>query len=244
MPDWEKLVGERLAQLALDEGERREVVAELAGHLQEIYEELREKGASREEAISVALLQVENWEKLQREIYIARTKESVMNARTSRLWVPSFTTLAASVITLVGVGFLGLQPGPLGSRPHHEEWSSHIIGGITGGSHIVNEYSVWLMLLPFLGALGAHLSRRAGGTMREVVLSGVFPAVAWLTIVLVVLSFAAWLGGGIAAVMTPVITPVGPSGLVAVLVLIPGACLLIGVLIYYGMAKRWTRSAF
>jgi hypothetical protein len=197
MPDWEKLVSARLAPLALDERERQEVITELAGHLEEIYEAFRRKGASHDDAIRRALLQVDNWNKLQREIYVARTKENAMNGRTSRLWVPSFVTLAASVFTLVAFGFLGLQPGPLGSRPHHEEWSSHLIGGITSGSHVVNEYTVWLMVLPFIGALGACLFMRAGGTLREIVISGVFPAVAWLTIVLVVLSFAASLGHGL-----------------------------------------------
>jgi len=156
-----------------------------------------------------------------------------MNARTSRLCVPSFVTLATSVITLVAFGLLGLQQ-PLGSRPGHEEWSSHLIGGITGGPHAVNEYLVWLMALPLIGALGARLSSRAGGTPREIIIAGVFPAVAWLGIVLVLLSFAASLGHDLEAVFTPV----GPVGLVTVLVAIPGACLLFGVLVYHAAATR------
>ena len=239
MLDWEKLVSRRLAQLELEERERQEVIGELAGHLEEIYEAIRQKGASHDDASRAALLQVDNWNKLQREIYVARTKEKAMNARTSRLWVPSFVTLAASVITLVAFGLLGLPPGPLGSRPHHEEWSSHLIGGITGGPHAVNEYTVWLMALPLIGALGARLSSRSGGTLREIIISGVFPAVGWLTIVLFLLSFAASLGHGLEAVTAPV----GPLGLITVLVIIPGACLLLGVLVYYAGAKRWRKSA-
>jgi hypothetical protein len=239
MPDWEKLVSGRLALLALGEREKQEVITELAGHLEEIYEAFRQKGTAHDDAIRGALLQVDNWNKLQQEIYIARTKENVMNARTSRLWVPSFVTLAASVITLVAFGFLGLQPGPLGSRPHHGPLFSHLIGGITSGSHIVNEYTVWLMVLPLIGALGARLSRRAGGSLRDIIISGVFPALAWLTIVLVVLSFAVSLGHSLEAV----IAPVGPVGLITVLVVIPGACLLLGVLVYHAAAKRWTKSA-
>jgi hypothetical protein len=239
MRDWEKVVSARLAQLALDERERHEVISELAGHLEETYEALRRKGASHDAAIRGALLQVDDWSKLQREIYVARKKENAMNARTSRLWVPSFVTLAASVITLVAFGRLGLQPGPLGSRPHHEEWSSHLIGGITGGPHAVNEYTVWLMALPLIGALGAGLSRRAGGTLREIIISGAFPALALSTILLITLSFAASLGHGLEAVTAPV----GPVGLITVLVLIPGACLLLGVLAYHAAAKRWTKSA-
>ena len=154
-----------------------------------------------------------------------------MNARTSRLWIPSLVTLTASFIALVAFGFLGLPPGPLGSRPHHEEWSSHLITGIKSGHDTVNEYTVWVMVLPFVGALGAWLSRRAGGTRRDVVISGVFPALAWLTIVLIVLSFIASPGVG------TLIEPVGLVGLIAVLVLIPGASLLIGVLAYSAVTK-------
>jgi hypothetical protein len=239
MLDWEKLVSRRLAQLALDERERQEVITELAGHLEETYEAYRQKEASHDEAIRCALLQVNNWDTLQQEIHIARTKENAMNARTSRLWVPSLVTLATSFITLVAFGFLGLPPGPLGSRPHHEEWSSHLITGIRSGQDTVNEYTIWLMVLPFVGALGARLSRRAGGTLRDVIISGVFPALAWLTIVLIVLSFAASLGPSVETL----IAPVGPVGLVTVLVLIPGGCLLLGVLVYHAAVKRWTKSA-
>jgi len=249
MRDWDKVVGGRLALLSLEERERREVIAELAGHLEEIYEASRHTGDSDDEAIRCALLQVENWDKLQRQIHVARRKENAMNARASRLWLPSLLTLAASFITLVAFGFLGLPPGPLGSRPHHEEWSSHLIGGIIGGRHVVNEYTIWLMALPLIGALGADLSRRAGGTRREIIVSGVFPAVAWLTIAIIVLSYAASLGyrDGIshmhtAGVLEVVTAPVGPVGLITVLVLIPGGCLLLGVLVYYAMAKRWTKS--
>ncbi len=174
MPDWQRLVSHRLVHLALGERERQEVITELAGHLEETYEGLRRDGLPEREAVHHALSQVTNWSDLQRNIYCARAKENTMNSRTSRLWLPSFVTLAASIITLVAFGFLGLQPGPLGSRPHHEEWSSHLIGGITSSPHVVNEYTVWLMVLPFVGALGARLSSRAGGTLRDIIISGIF----------------------------------------------------------------------
>ena len=247
MPDWEKLVGKRLAHLALEEGERRDVIAELGGHLEEIYEALRQKGVSRDEAVRDTLLQVDNWDKLRKEIYVARTKEDLVNARTRRFWIPSLVTLAASIVTLIGFTFLGLGPGPLGLRPEHatggehEIWWGHLVGGITGitgGPHAVNEYTAWLMVLPLIGAVGASLSRRAGGTLRDIIISGVFPALAWLTIVLVILSFAASLGRGLEVV----IAPVGPVGLIFVLVLIPAACLLVGVLAYSAVAKRWTKT--
>jgi hypothetical protein len=134
MRDWEKVVGDRVAQLVLGERERQEVFAELAGHLEKTCETLRQGGASQDEAIRGALLQVDDWSRLQQDI-----------------WIPSLVTLVVWFITLVAFGFLGRPPGPLGSRPHHEEWSSHLISGITRGPHVVNEYTVWLMVCPLLG---------------------------------------------------------------------------------------------
>ena len=236
MPDWEKVVSHRLAQLALDERERQEVIAELAGHLEETYEGLRRTGSPEREAVHHTLSQVTDWSDLQRKIY--RAKENTMNSRTRRLWLPSFVTLAASVITLIGFAFLGLKPGPLGS-PDQGIWWSHLIGGITSGPYMLNEYTVWLMALPLIGALGARLSIRAGGTVRDIVISGVFPALAWLTILFVVQSFAASLGRGLEAETAPV----NVARLMILLVLIPGACLLLGVRMYHAAAKRWTKLA-
>jgi hypothetical protein len=62
--------------------------------------------------------------------------------------------------------------------------------------------------------------------------------VAWLTIVTIILSFAATLGHGLEAVTAQV----GLVGLIMVLVVIPGACLLLGVVAYYAVAKRWTKA--
>ena len=44
MRDWETIVGKELAGLALDARERRDVIAELAAHLEETFEELRKQG--------------------------------------------------------------------------------------------------------------------------------------------------------------------------------------------------------
>jgi len=227
MADWQKLVSHRLAALKLDDREREEIFTELAGHLEETYDVLRRSGLTEYEAVRRAVSQVTNWEELQHNIYSARTKENPMNARTSRLWLPSLVTLALSFVTLVLVGFLGLNPGPLGS---HTLLPRHAI-------YVVSDYTVWLMALPLVGALGARLSARAGGTLRDVIISGVSPALGWLTIVLLILSAAALREHGLEAATSPL----GPIGIVTVLVLIPGACLLVGVLAYDGLTK-WRRK--
>jgi hypothetical protein len=247
MPDWQRLVRDQLVGLTLDDCEKDEVVAELAGHLEQVYEALRQNGASRGQAMRGALSQVENWNKLQKEIYVVRISEDIMNARTARFWLPSIVTLGLSVITLIGFALIGLKAGPFGSRlPHHEIWWAGLIGPADNGAPAINEYTVWLMALPFIGALGAYLSSRAGGKLAEVVISAIFPALAWLAIVAIVLSFAATLGLGVVgppvAAEGRTIEPVGPVGALILLVAIPAVCLLLGVGVYRLTVRTRTKS--
>ena len=48
MPDWEALVSEQFAAISLEPEERGEVIAELAGHLEETFEQLRRQGLTEE----------------------------------------------------------------------------------------------------------------------------------------------------------------------------------------------------
>ena len=223
MPNWRELVGQRLQALALDDREREEIFAELADHLEETYDALRRNGLSEDVAVRRALSQVASWQDLQQKIYSARREENSMNARTSRLWLPSLVTLALSIGAIAVVDLLGLKPGPLGShslRPPYE-------------IYIVSDYTVWLLALPFVGAMGARLSSRAGGSLCDLIFSGVSPALGWLTVVVLVLSVAASREHGLQASTAPL----GPFGIIAVLVLIPSACLLVGVLAYERLTK-------
>ena len=97
MPDWQKLVSQRLAHLALEERDREKVFAELAGHLEESHESLLRQGDSEHEAIPRVLSQVADCQDLQRKIYSARTKENNLTSRVSRLWLPGLFTFAISM---------------------------------------------------------------------------------------------------------------------------------------------------
>jgi hypothetical protein len=46
MPDWNRLISERMGVLALSGEVRDEIVAELATHLEELYQASRARGAS------------------------------------------------------------------------------------------------------------------------------------------------------------------------------------------------------
>ncbi len=57
MPDWSKLVHDRLGRMALEVSERMEIVEELAAHLEEIFHNLRRQGLSEEDATRGCLLE-------------------------------------------------------------------------------------------------------------------------------------------------------------------------------------------
>jgi len=238
VPDWRQFVAGQLAQWPPESPERQEIIEELASHLEETYEHLRHRGASHSQALQGALAQVENWKKLRREILTARTKEHLVNLRTSRLWIPCVVTLGLSVLTLVGFALLRINPGPFGSQSSQDIWWSHLQHGSIRGLAVLNEYTAWLIALPFIGALGAFLSSRAGGRLAEVLVSGAFPALAWLAIVSVVLAFAASLGPGRNTVMQLI----DPPGIITLMVLVPAACLLLGVAIYRAAARVRPKS--
>ena len=225
MPDWQKLVQSRLSTMALDCHEREEVVAELADHLEETYTSLRAQGFAEQAAINRTTLQVTDWGKLQTQIQNARQKENAMTPRTARFWLPSLVTLIVSMSMLPALEWMGLKPEVLSLR------------GL-----VFAVYPVWLLALPIVGALGAYLSRRAGGAYKTMVLSGVFPALAFSVILILVIPFASILEHGLVQDARPMFhalisSSLGYLGVISIWVLLPGASLFVGVLAYRFLAK-------
>jgi hypothetical protein len=160
MPNWQELVRQRLSGLALDAAEKDEIHAELAAHLEDSYEAFCAEGLPRQEAVQRTLVQVADWQDLQRKILIAR-REQPMRKRVHQLWIPGFLTLTLSMIFLSMLQKLGFQPRIVGS-----------------GANPILFYAPWLASLPFFGALGAYLSARHGAFVGTVLLSSVFPVLA------------------------------------------------------------------
>ncbi len=161
MPNWQELVRQRLSGLALDAAEKDEIHAELAAHLEESYEVFCKEGLPQREAVQRTLVQVADWQDLQRKILIARRREQPMQKRVHQLWIPGFLTLTLSMIFLITLQKLGFQPRIVGSGPN-----------------TILFYAPWLASLPFFGALGAYLSARGGGLLGTVLLASVFPVLA------------------------------------------------------------------
>lgn len=176
MRDWEALVERQLTGLALDPAESAEVIAELAAHLAETCEELRRQGMTEEEAVRRTLSQVDDWQKLSRLIQTARTKENVMTNRVKQFWLPSLLTLLLSMSLLMLIQVFGPNP-----------WTVSRKSGWTFVAPVAVIYLPWLLSLPLIGAMGAYLSNRAGGSQRAVFSSIVFPVLPYLVFFLVAL---------------------------------------------------------
>jgi hypothetical protein len=174
MPDWEALVRERLADTSLGPEARREVIAELAAHLEETFEQLVRQGTPEEAAAERALSQVKNWQSLRRNIQMARSKENVMTNRVKQWWLPGFLALFLSVMLLMANEFMGIKP--LIVSAHGSQLSAPVA--------VI--YVPWLLLLVPIGAMAAYLAGRAGGSRRAMFLSTVFPVLPHLGFFLVV----------------------------------------------------------
>lgn len=176
-PDWQKLVREKITNLRLSPSQGNEIVAELASHLEECYEQYRKRGLSEARAVNAALEEVSNWRRLRGNIRRARLQEDEMNQRTKAVWIPGLVTgvLASGVLALLQVW---------GVRPH--------IVWMRSGLALLF-YIPWLVAQPLFGAAGAYVSRRLGGTRNERLVAATFPSIATLFTFCVMLAIMAGL---------------------------------------------------
>lgn len=163
MPNWLEIVRQRLSELELDALEKEEVHAEFASHLEESYEMLCKQGLVESEAARRTLEQVSDWQELRREVSAAKRREHPMKKRLQQLWIPGFLTLILSMLFLMLLQKAGFRPRIAGSGPS-----------------TILFYVPWLAVLPFIGALGAYLSSRSGGTRGTMMLASIFPALSLL----------------------------------------------------------------
>ncbi len=215
MRDWEALVERQLIGLSLEPAESAEVIAELAAHLSETCEEMRRQGMTEEESVRRTLSQVEDWQKLSRLIQNARTKENIMTNRVKQFWLPSLLTSVSSM------GFLALIQ-IFGPKLWAVTWYGRSQWSFAAPSERV--YTPWLLSLPLIGAAGAYLSNRAGGSKPALLYSVVFPVLPYLIFFLVGLPVIAILDDHVARNFIFRTLLVG----LLVWVLAPGAALLAG----------------
>jgi hypothetical protein len=161
MPDWQELVRQRLSGIALDAEEKDEVQVELAAHLEESYEVFSKDGLPEKEAVHQTFELVADWRDLERRILIAKRSGHTVWKRVHQLWIPGFLTMALSIVFLVTLQKLGFNARMVSWRDSD-----------------IFFYSPWLVSLSILGALGAYISSRAGGSRGTALLASIFPALA------------------------------------------------------------------
>lgn len=170
MPDWQELVRQRLSNLTLGSPEREEVQAELASHLEELYEAFRKEGLAEREAIQRTFERSGNWKDLQQRICSARGGKDTMTNRVKQLWLPGLLTFALAMVLLE----LAQKFGP-----------SPLVLDLDKGTPVLMLYVSWLLILPLAGALGAYLSKRAGGSARMVLVSSIFPVLPFAVVFMI-----------------------------------------------------------
>ena len=148
MPDWNRLIFERMGTSTLSREVRDEVVAELATHLEELYQACRAQGANESQAIETALSQAADWQELGREISDAKNEEDGMNDRSKQFWLPGLVTLTASMLWLMLL----------------QRWNWRPETTLAYGSPPLAPYLIWLITQPVFGAAGAYFSCRNGGS--------------------------------------------------------------------------------
>ncbi|MGO8735894.1 MAG: permease prefix domain 1-containing protein [Terriglobia bacterium] len=171
MLDWREIVRDKLTPLRVGEKRQEDIVAELAGHLDELYEDLVRQGRSEVEAVRFASSSVADWDELRREIQLAANEGGIMNhrlgpagkRRLKTLWLPGACTIALSGI------LLRLLQTPSAPLPH-VFWPQHDMPFVI--------YWQWFVCLPLVGGIGAYWSLHAGGKLLDRALAASFPALA------------------------------------------------------------------
>lgn len=99
-----------------------------------------------------------------------------LNRRTRSLWLPALANLAAASLFTLVLTKISLLP--------------RFVEGLNSGTGRWL-YLVWLFSCPLFGALGAFLSRRAGGSRFARVAAGTFPAIAMFVLCMVAIPISA-----------------------------------------------------
>ncbi len=216
MPDWKEFVRRRVGTLELGPRRETEIIAELADHHADLFEECRRNGLGEVEAEARVGEEVSDWHVFRDEIRRAELEEGAMNYRTKTIWLPGLLTLTLCT---------GLF------------WILLTLGGHVRFPWLNNPammfFLPWTLALPIIGALGALISRWLGGRPRESLLAGLFPSATMCAVFILV-------APGALLINVHVPKTLLLSGIVGGMlawVIIPGAALLVGAL-PVAMARR------
>ena len=132
-----------------------------------------------------------------------------MNDRTRSLWLPGLLSLTASMTFLMILQLAGVQPRFIWMR----------------SGPPLEPYIPWLLAQPLFGAIGAYMSRRAGGDRRACLVASMFPSI----VMLVLFCLGLYVDAIVNRQYSP-ISLVAVFGLTCFWILLPGLALLLGAL--------------
>ena len=210
MPDWQEMVREKLAGAAVSRRRREELISELSNHLDDLHAELLGSGVEEPEASAQCLEQIDDVQQIAAAASRSQIWEDFMNQRSRTLLLPGLITL-----TLASVSLMVMQLFAFSTPRVH--W-------VDGGAVAIG--FVWLASLLPCGALGAYLSRRAGGSRWNSIIASLFPSLIMLGVFCTVLPI------GVLIERNPFILhhPRYFGLALLVWIIVPGAALLLGAL--------------
>ena len=239
MLDWRGKVSRKLENSKFSAEEREEISRELAGYLEDLCAGAPARGLDDRAATESATAELHEDKHLGANLYRARRENAMhLNDRTRRFWLPGITLLFAGAALLAASQAAALwiyhAYAPV---PHAQSYPDlvHNLARHDGVALMI--YFGWLYTLPFLGALGAHWSRRSGGSRLAQLMTGLFPLLLFLAVFIDQWTgierntFAPFLGMGSlppAHLFFPMLSVSG--NLFLSWLAIPGAALLLGVL--------------
>lgn len=219
MRDWKPFVRERIDAMNLAPDQKEEIVSEVAAHFEDIYEAARSEGLTEADALERATTVEVDWRRLAAQIQRTKQQEATMNDRTRQLWLPGLASFWAAMICDLALG-----------------------GGALSGESLFYSHTKQLMFALLLvaqlccGAVGAFLSRRAGGNRSARIAAALFPCGILLVTMFIVIAICAVgraTGLAFAALdMTILIRPV------LIVVLVPSIVMLLGALPFLSDTKR------
>jgi hypothetical protein len=224
MPDWNALVRERLNLAGLRLEEREEVAAELAAHLDDLYEQCRAQGLSESDAISHVISEVSDWRGLAKTIQRAKRTEGTMtiNSRSRSLWLPGLASIVATQV---------LPQRLFHAVVHLGLWSP-------SRDLVAMSFSLELAAFVLCGAVGAFLSCWAGGGRLSRLTSASFPVVTLVAMTVFGSGVPLWLLHWVPALSAQLGSAPFRAFLNASTIAVDGVALFLGALPFLGAARR------
>jgi len=185
MPDWKKIVREQMSSEGSSCDLKEEIIAELAAHLEDGYQNEIARGLGESEA-SQHVLSAVRWNRLAREIRRVNRKEESMNNRTRALWFPAVVNLFVATILLTLLEKLGVHPRMIHAHMvlnHYAKSHPGDIKYLVPVDRLVDMFNLpWLCTLPLSAALASLLAKRAKAPAALRLLAGLAPSLVWLVV--------------------------------------------------------------